>query len=444
MTNRLPLWVVVLAIAGCSPAPPIAGSAIGNDLVFTNPPLGSTGLRGAGGIVTGRVVDERTQAGIPDALVEVVAVDPPIRTYTDVSGNFQLVNVPQNTQTIVVNKADYVYVATQGPVRAVVTANATLTLPLIVLSPTLTAVSNTYMASIGGVVEPYGLAVDSTRGHVYVVDRVGANNLVDRRCEIKKFNLAGGFLDRFGGDALDVFGHLNWSYGIDVDAGGNTYVAETNKDRVVKFGPDGEYLATFDDEVSIAYDVVLLNTNQLAVSSSGNSRIKLFEANKTDSSRDFAGTAGNLPVNGGLRGLAVDANNNLYVLDNAGGPGLAVRKYEAKTNKQILNFGSNDGTGPSEFKGASELAVDNRNGDIYVVDTGNNRVQRFDANGKFRGEFGSAGRGNGQFDRPYGIAIDKDGYVYVSDTGNKRIQKFAPGRMYNNPNALNNVYYPTK
>ena len=63
---------------------------------------------------------------------------------------------------------------------------------------------------------------------------------------------------------------------------------------------------------------------------------------------------------------------------------------------------------------------------------------------RFISEFGSAGRGNGQFDRPYGIAIDKDGYVYVSDLGNKRIQKFAPGRMLNDPTSVNNVYYPTK
>ncbi|MNL77741.1 NHL repeat protein [compost metagenome] len=79
-----------------------------------------------------------------------------------------------------------------------------------------------------------------------------------------------------------------------------------------------------------------------------------------------------------------------------------------------------------------------------MVDTGNNRVQRFDRDGRFISEFGNAGRGNGQFDRPYGIDIDKDGYIYVADTGNKRIQKFAPGRMFNDPNSLNNVYYPTK
>jgi DNA-binding beta-propeller fold protein YncE len=59
---------------------------------------------------------------------------------------------------------------------------------------------------------------------------------------------------------------------------------------------------------------------------------------------------------------------------------------------------------------------------LYVVDAGNNRVQKFDSNGKFITKWGTAGSGDGQFSAPVGIVIDSLGNVYVSD--NNRVQKF--------------------
>ena len=64
---------------------------------------------------------------------------------------------------------------------------------------------------------------------------------------------------------------------------------------------------------------------------------------------------------------------------------------------------------------------------MYVADTGNNRVQKFDANGVFLSKWGSFGTGNGQFNGPYGIVADATGNVYVADSGNNRIQKFDAG-----------------
>ena len=61
---------------------------------------------------------------------------------------------------------------------------------------------------------------------------------------------------------------------------------------------------------------------------------------------------------------------------------------------------------------------------VYVVDTTNNRVQKFDASGNFVNTWGSPGTGNGQFDIPSGIAVDNSGNVYVADTANNRVQKF--------------------
>jgi len=65
-------------------------------------------------------------------------------------------------------------------------------------------------------------------------------------------------------------------------------------------------------------------------------------------------------------------------------------------------------------------------GNIYVADGlgNNNRVAKFDKNGKFVKSWGSTGTNNGQFRQPRSIAIDSQGLVYVADAGNRRIQVF--------------------
>ena len=65
-------------------------------------------------------------------------------------------------------------------------------------------------------------------------------------------------------------------------------------------------------------------------------------------------------------------------------------------------------------------------GFLYVTDTGNKRIVRFDENGKKVSEWGTDGTGPSQFIEPVGLAADPGGNVYVADTGNHRIQVFDP------------------
>ena len=67
-----------------------------------------------------------------------------------------------------------------------------------------------------------------------------------------------------------------------------------------------------------------------------------------------------------------------------------------------------------------EIAVDSI-GNVYVADTANNRIQKFDSNGKLITKWGTEGSGQGQFKRPKG-SVDDNGNVYVADTGDNRIQ----------------------
>jgi uncharacterized repeat protein (TIGR01451 family) len=59
-----------------------------------------------------------------------------------------------------------------------------------------------------------------------------------------------------------------------------------------------------------------------------------------------------------------------------------------------------------------------------VTDINNNRIQKFNTTGTFLTKWGSLGSLNGQFDQPFGVAVDSTGNVYVADTANNRIQKF--------------------
>jgi tripartite motif-containing protein 71 len=83
------------------------------------------------------------------------------------------------------------------------------------------------------------------------------------------------------------------------------------------------------------------------------------------------------------------------------------------------------GSGDGQFIDPGVIAVDSE-GNTYVTDQGNNRVQKFDSNGNFITKWGSEGSGEGQFNHPLGISLDSEGNVYVVDTGNYRVQVFAP------------------
>ena len=65
-------------------------------------------------------------------------------------------------------------------------------------------------------------------------------------------------------------------------------------------------------------------------------------------------------------------------------------------------------------------------GNLWVADGRNNRIQKFDAQGNYVDSFGRAGSQPGAFNEPWGVAVDADGFIYVADTWNHRIQKFSP------------------
>jgi DNA-binding beta-propeller fold protein YncE len=117
-------------------------------------------------------------------------------------------------------------------------------------------------------------------------------------------------------------------------------------------------------------------------------------------------------------GIASDNIGNVYVADSGND---RIQAFDPNGNF-LTTWGSFAG-GDGQFSYPTGLAIDS-SGNIFVVDTGNDRIQKFDRNGNFLTKWGSSGSGKGEFDWPTAIAVDSIGNVYVADRGNGRIQKF--------------------
>jgi RHS repeat-associated protein len=95
--------------------------------------------------------------------------------------------------------------------------------------------------------------------------------------------------------------------------------------------------------------------------------------------------------------------------------------------KKMLSFAS-EGSEPGQVKEAAGIAVESASTseeNIWVADTGNNRIEKFKPGGTFVAAYGTKGKETNQFEKPTGIALDPtDKYVYVADSGNKRIEIF--------------------
>jgi NHL repeat-containing protein len=120
--------------------------------------------------------------------------------------------------------------------------------------------------------------------------------------------------------------------------------------------------------------------------------------------------------------VAVDGDGNVFVVDSGN------NRIEEFTNDGtfLAAFGG-PGTGDGEFDTPTDVAVAG-DGTVVVADTNNNRIQLFTSSGVFLGfflaKFGSMGSGDGQFSGPSGVAVDGNGSIFVADAGNNRIQKF--------------------
>lgn len=122
--------------------------------------------------------------------------------------------------------------------------------------------------------------------------------------------------------------------------------------------------------------------------------------------------------------VTTDPQGNVYVPDPYNN---RIQKFDGLGNF-ILQWGS-AGNGNGQFNAPTDIAID-ASGNVYVTDYFNNRVQKFDASGNYVLQWGTTGSGNGQFSGAEGVAVDADGNVYVGDYGHNRIEKFTSTGAY--------------
>ena len=213
-------------------------------------------------------------------------------------------------------------------------------------------------------------------------------------------------------------------YGVAVDSDGNIYVADQGVGAIFIFP---ESLKGKVQLIKNHVDAPLPMINGLAIGDDGRifvTDVKLHHVlvlNKLHQPIAEFGTS----VLVSPSGIAIDKENRLlYVV---GTQQDQVLVFDADSYKLLRRIGTagkkHTLTSPGNFSLPDNVAVD-KDGNVYVTDTLNDRVEIFDADGNFISQFGTPGDGPGHFARPKGIAIDRDGHIWVTDEVQSRVQVF--------------------
>ena len=118
-------------------------------------------------------------------------------------------------------------------------------------------------------------------------------------------------------------------------------------------------------------------------------------------------------------GIAFNASNGRVYVVESGNHRIQILNSDLS---YVGTFGKR-GSGKGQFDCPRHIACDST-GNVYVADNDNHRIQVFTAEGKFLRMFGRRGEGRGELNWPYGVAIDSSDRVYVSEWGNRRVSVF--------------------
>jgi DNA-binding beta-propeller fold protein YncE len=214
------------------------------------------------------------------------------------------------------------------------------------------------------------------------------------------------------------------TYGVGVDSKGKIYAADQGVGAVFIFDPENKNhvelighgrQANFGMIAGVALD----DDDRLFVTDANLRHVVVFSPKHE---QEAAFGAGVLVRPGGV---ALDRENRFVYVADTGND--VVDVFDADNYKFLRQIGKpsrkHEQSDPGTFSLPEGVAVDSE-GDVYVTDTFNSRIEIFDADGQFVSTFGQNGDGAGDLQRPKGMAIDVDGHIWVVDAAQNRVKVF--------------------
>ena len=234
---------------------------------------------------------------------------------------------------------------------------------------------------------------------------------------VQFFNSEGNYLRSFGRQGNKA-GQFQYPLGIALHKNGNIFIADSDNHRIQIFSGEGEYMGMFggkgslDSQLSKPCGLSVDSDGNIIVSDTGNKLIKIFSPDGKFLMKIGEQGSFTYPIH------CVQCDRYLIVSDRNEH---CMKVYDRNGNFQY-KFGKQGG-GDGEFDKPRCLSVD-KSGHLMVCDSHNNRIQVLKLNGKFVGKFGTNGSNLGEFEYPWSVGVLSNGRIVVSDLSNHRIQMF--------------------
>jgi DNA-binding beta-propeller fold protein YncE len=210
---------------------------------------------------------------------------------------------------------------------------------------------------------PTGLTVNQSTGEILVAE------CANDRIQVLKSE--GKYVREFGR------GQLSCPGAVALDSSGDAWVADSDKNRIVEYGPTGTLIASYGSE--------------------GTGHVQFDDPS-------------DIKILGSDVYVSDTRNDRIEILNLKG--------------EWVGQIGS-EGNGGGQFKNPEGIAF-NSASDLFVLDAGNNRIEEFNPEGHYLQSIATHGVGEGQLNAPQGIAVTAAGDIYVADAGDHRVEKWTP------------------